>query len=229
MSASAPGPTGPGGVRGGGGLKVLFATSNPYKLAEARDILAPLGVEIRGLNDVGAALPEPVEDRPTFEGNAEIKARHYARELGQACLADDSGLEVDALGGAPGVLSARYAGAGGSREQRDRANNEKLLRELAGVSPERRTARFVCALCLTDVHGEVLATARGSFEGVIAERPRGEGGFGYDPLLIVPELGQTSAELSPSEKNERSHRGQALRQLVAGLRAHFPSGGVLHG
>jgi len=196
---------------------LLAATSNPHKLEEIRAVLAPLGVTVRSLEDAGAGdLPEPVEDADTFAGNAEIKAAAYARATGKVCLADDSGLEVDALGGAPGVRSARYAGAGGSRAERDAANNAKLLCELEGVPDADRTARFVCAMCVADPGGRVLATSRGEFEGVVGRGPRGVNGFGYDPLLVL-EDGRTSAELSPEEKNARSHRGLALAALAERL------------
>jgi XTP/dITP diphosphohydrolase len=201
------------------GRGVIFATSNPHKVAEARAILAALGIDVRSLDDLGRTLPEPEEDGVTFEDNARLKARYYAHALGVTCLAEDSGLEVDALGGAPGVHSARYSGIGGARDQRDRANNEKLLRELEGVPVERRQARFVCTLALADPDGTIRAEARGTYEGVIALAPRGANGFGYDPLLFLPDRGCTSAELSPSEKHARSHRGVALRKLAALLAA----------
>lgn len=197
--------------------RLLVATSNPHKVREMADVLAPLGFDVVGLDQVAADIPEPVEDADTFEGNARIKAVAYARALAMACVAEDSGLEVGALGGAPGVYSARYAGIGTTREEKDRANNEKLLAALDGVS-ERR-ARFVCALCLVDAHGEVRFETRGTYEGVIAEAPRGENGFGYDPLLLLPDVGKTSAELAPEEKAARSHRGAATRALAAFLRA----------
>ena len=193
---------------------ILLATSNPHKLVEVTEILGPLGLCVRGLGDVGAALPEPVEDELTFEGNARLKARYYARETGQVCLADDSGLEVDALEGAPGVLSARYSGVSGSREERDHANNLKLVDQLKGVPESERAARFVCAMCLASPDGVLLAESRGTFDGVIIDVPRGSNGFGYDPHLLVPEIGQTSAELDPEEKNARSHRGHATRQIA---------------
>lgn len=195
-------------------MELIFATGNPYKVREAAHILAQLGVQIRSLTDIGCELPEPVEDGATFEDNARLKARYYARHLGLRCLAEDSGLEVDALGGAPGVHSARFAGTSGTREERDRANNQKLLSALRLVPPEQRTGRFVCSLALAEPAGEIIAEARGTYAGVIATEPRGEGGFGYDPLLWLPDRGCTSAELSADEKNARSHRGQALRQLV---------------
>jgi XTP/dITP diphosphohydrolase len=195
-------------------VRLLVATSNPHKVRELRQVLGPLSIEVVGLSDVGCTLPEPVEDADTFEGNARIKAVAYAQALGMACVAEDSGLEVDALGGAPGVYSARYAGEEGAREARDQANNDKLLHELAKLGEVDRRARFVCALCLVDAAGQVRFETRGSYEGVIATAPRGENGFGYDPLLWLPELGKTSAELSPEQKNARSHRGAAARALA---------------
>lgn len=196
------------------GQTLVVATTNPHKVRELREVLAPLGYQLRGLSELGLDLPEPVEDADTFEGNARIKALAYARALGLPCVAEDSGLEVDALGGAPGVYSARYAGVDGSREERDRANNEKLLRELAAHGVTDARARFVCAICLVAADGTVSFEARGTYEGTITDRPRGENGFGYDPLLYLPELGCTSAELTPDEKNARSHRGKAARALA---------------
>jgi XTP/dITP diphosphohydrolase len=198
---------------------ILLATTNPHKVREVREVLAPLGYDVRSLDSLPSVPEEPVEDADTFAGNARLKAVAYARETGIACVAEDSGLEVDALGGAPGVYSARYAGASGSRDERDRANNQKLLRELTGVPPERRTARFVCAMCLAAPDGRVLAEVSGTYEGLIGEAPRGTNGFGYDPLLFLPDAGKTSAELSPEEKNARSHRGRATRALAERLRA----------
>lgn len=197
--------------------RILLATSNPHKLREVREILEPVGFTVAGL-DPAAGVEEPREDADTFAGNARLKALGYAAALHTRCLAEDSGLEVDALGGAPGVRSARYAGEEGSREQRDAANNQRLLAELAGVPQERRTARFVCALCLADPDGTVIAEARGTYEGLIAAAPRGQGGFGYDPLLYLPDVGRTSAELPATAKNARSHRAAALRALVTQLR-----------
>jgi XTP/dITP diphosphohydrolase len=201
-------------------VKLLVATTNPNKVRELVEVLAPLGIAVCGLDSVGQSVPEPVEDADSFEGNARIKAQAYAAALGMACLAEDSGLEVDALGGAPGVHSARYAGVEGTREQKDRANNEQLLRVLDQLGKVDRSARFVCAMCLVDAAGRVLFETRGSYEGLIAEAPRGEHGFGYDPLLLLPELGLTSAQLAPQQKNARSHRGQAARALAAWLAQH---------
>ena len=198
--------------------EVLLATGNPHKLDEVRAVLEPIGWRVRGLDDLeGPTPPEPVEDADTFEGNARIKAIAYARATGRIALADDSGLEVDALGGAPGVLSARFAGVEGDRETRDRANNELLVGRLAGTSEAERTARFVCAMCLANPEGEILAETRGTFGGVIVLEPRGTNGFGYDPHLHLPEEGRTSAELTPEEKNARSHRGAATRSMAEAM------------
>jgi XTP/dITP diphosphohydrolase len=198
-------------------MEVLFASTNPHKVTEVRAIMAPYGVTVIGLDDVenAAGLAEPVEDGETFADNARIKAVYYAKALGQWCLADDSGLEVDALGGEPGVRSARYAGIEGTREERDRANNRKLLAGLENVPDEKRTARFVCAMCLVDADARVIAETRGTVEGVMGREPRGHNGFGYDPLFCLPHLGCTSAELPSEQKNALSHRGDAARQMVA--------------
>ena len=194
-----------------GGNFILVATGNPGKLGEVRAILGELGVEFRTLADVGG-LPRPIENQDTFEANASIKARHYSRLTGHWTLADDSGLEVDALSGAPGVRSARYAGP----QRSDADNNAKLIAELAHVAHERRTARFRCALALAD--GErVLASSTGVIQGRIIDQPRGENGFGYDPHFLVPELGVTTAQMPPEQKNRISHRGQALRALEPSL------------
>lgn len=204
-------------------VELLFASTNPNKVREVREILGPLGVRVLGLDEAGRDVPPPAEDAATFEGNARLKALAYARALGRACLADDSGLEVDALGGAPGVHSANYAGARGTREERDRENRTKLIAELRGRAPS--PARLVCALCLADAEGEVLFQARGTFEGVITEQARGDGGFGYDSHLFLPDLGRTVAELRPEELHARSHRGAAVRALHEWLSANpLPSG-----
>ena len=199
-------------------MPILFATSNPHKIEEVRDILSPHGIEVVGLDTLSTQPPEPAEDGATFEANARIKAIAYAKATNQTCLADDSGLEVDALGGRPGVHSARYAGVGSTRAERDAANNAKLLKELQHVPDDRRSARFVCAMCLADPAGRILAETRGEFPGVIARQPRGSNGFGYDPLLHLPDRNCSSAELSPVEKNARSHRGAAARKIAALLR-----------
>jgi XTP/dITP diphosphohydrolase len=199
-------------------MKLVLASTNPHKLREIREILEPLGVEVGGLEETGRAVPEPVEAEATFEANARVKAVSYARALGQSCLADDSGLEVDALGGAPGVRSARYAGIGATRDQRDQANREKLISELRKLGDVSRTARLVCALCLSDATGRVLFEARGTLSGLIQDEPRGGNGFGYDTHLFLPDLGKTAAELAPAELHTRSHRGAAVRKFYAWLR-----------
>lgn len=195
--------------------QILLATTNPHKVEEIRAILAPLGIAIRSLDSLASVPEEPEEDEMTFQGNARLKARYYAGKTGLTCLAEDSGLEVDALSGAPGVHSARYSGTAGTRAERDRANNEKLLRELSAFSTAPRSARFVCAMSVARPDGSLVAEAIGTYDGEIAEAPRGENGFGYDPLLYLPDVRRTSAELSAAEKNARSHRGKAARSLAA--------------
>lgn len=212
--------------------EIVVASGNPNKVEELRAILGPLGVELLSLADVGDRGPDPEEPGTTFEENAALKALAYAERTGLPCLADDSGLEVDALGGAPGVISARYHSDGLEtdlpRSTRDRLNNERLLRELEGVPADRRTARFVCAMALAKPDGHVLATARGVFEGRIGlpgEVPRGSNGFGYDPLfLVAPDFTRTSAELTPAEKNRLGHRGNAARAMTAAIAELFGSG-----
>ena len=185
---------------------------------EVREVLEPLGFEVVGLDSLPGTYPEPVEDEETFEGNARLKAVGYARSTGLRCLADDSGLVVDALDGAPGVHSARWAGVEGSRAERAAANNAKLLDAMSGIPESRRAARFICRMCLADPDGSILAETGGAFEGVITDTPSGANGFGYDPLLHLPDDGCTSAELSAEEKNSRSHRGEAARAMARELR-----------
>lgn len=162
-------------------------------------------------------LPAGVEDAGNFSGNAQKKALHYSRYANGLVLADDSGLEVDALGGAPGVFSARFAGLLATDEE----NNRKLLQQLRDVAAENRTARFVCELALAQ-QGKLLAQFRGVAEGIILESARGSGGFGYDPLFFDPEIGKTFAELTPEEKLHRSHRGKALRAMLNWLATQPP-------
>lgn len=203
-------------------LPLLVATSNPHKLEELAPILEEVGIALQSLADVGIDVPEPDEDQPTFAGNAKLKAGYYASATARVCLADDSGLVVDALDGEPGVRSARYAGVGDSRAERDAANNAKLLDALSGVPDEDRAARFVCAMSCCSPAGTVLAEAEGVFPGRIGRAPVGDNGFGYDPLLVLPD-GRTAAQLAPAEKNARSHRGHAARaiapQLIEAIRA----------
>jgi XTP/dITP diphosphohydrolase len=194
---------------------VVIASNNAHKVAEIESALDFEGWEFHTLREAGVDS-DPEEDADSFEGNARIKAQAAHAITGGAVLADDSGLEVDALNGAPGVLSARYAGAHGD----DAANNDKLLRELAGVPDEKRTARFVCALVFIDEDG-TETTARGTIEGRIGHEPKGENGFGYDPLFIPDVFGGavTLAQVPGSEKNAVSHRGNALRALRAKIEA----------
>jgi XTP/dITP diphosphohydrolase len=165
------------------------------------------------LASLSETYEEPVEDATTFEGNARLKAVGYAVATGRICVADDSGLSVDALEGRPGVLSARFAGSEGTRDERDAANNAMLLALMEHVPDEKRSARFECAVCVADPSGKIIAESRGTFEGFIAREPAGDNGFGYDPLLYVPDVNKTSAQLSSSEKNTRSHRGEAVQKI----------------
>jgi XTP/dITP diphosphohydrolase len=188
---------------------LLLASANQGKLRELRTILAGLPVELIGLTEVGRGDPPEVEETgDTFLENASLKARAYAGWSGLAAVADDSGLEVDALGGAPGVRSARYAGEGAS----DQENLDKLLAELSGVPPEERGARFRCAAVLHDPQGGTWH-AEASWEGRLLEAPRGSGGFGYDPVFLPDGWELTSAEVDQATKDAASHRGQALRAL----------------
>lgn len=194
--------------------KVVLATNNPKKLVELRRVIrdAGLAVEVLGLGDFDSC-PEPAETERTFEGNAFIKAEAAARHTGLPALADDSGLEVDELNSMPGVRSARWAGP----ECDDAANNELLLAQLAGVPPERRGARFVCALALA-LPGGGRQLWRGEMPGRIAEEERGDGGFGYDPLFLPEGRTCTSAELTAAQKDAISHRGKAVRAFVTWLK-----------
>ncbi|MDP7005083.1 MAG: RdgB/HAM1 family non-canonical purine NTP pyrophosphatase [Phycisphaerales bacterium] len=195
-------------------MEILLATSNEHKLKEVEVILAPFNIQIVGLQSLSDVYEEPVEDSDTFEGNAKLKAVGYAYSTGRRCMADDSGLVVDAIEGKPGVLSARFAGVDGSREERDAANNALLLSLMKDVPEEERSARFVCAICVADPDGTIFAQSMGTLEGTIASSPKGNNGFGYDPLLYVARVNKTSAEMTPEEKNLLSHRGEAVRNIV---------------
>ena len=195
-------------------MKILLATSNLHKLEEVRAILGSKGIEVVGLSESEQRIEEPVEDADTFAGNARIKALGYAKATGKRCMADDSGLVVDVLGGEPGIYSARYAGVGETREERDAANNALLLEKLSLTNSKEPPAQFVCALCVADPDGTIVAETEGTFDGVITSSPRGINGFGYDPLLFLPDVGMTSAELSPEAKNARSHRGVAAKKML---------------
>ncbi|MCJ7544478.1 MAG: RdgB/HAM1 family non-canonical purine NTP pyrophosphatase [Phycisphaerae bacterium] len=203
---------------------IVLATGNPGKVREITAALGDLAVEILSLERFADIAP-PAETGQTFAANARDKALYYAAATGQWCLAEDSGLVVDALDGAPGVHSARYAAdrcpPGADRATVDQANNAKLLEALAGVPTGLRTARFLCHLALAG-EGRVLIETFDTVEGLIAEAPRGRGGFGYDPVFVIPSLGRTTAELSPQQKNALSHRGKAVRHL-ARLLASFLS------
>ncbi len=184
---------------------LVIATGNPGKLRELRALLAGLPFELVAQTDLG--VPSVAETGRTFLDNALIKARHAAALTRCAALADDSGLEVDALDGAPGVHSARYAGSGAS----DAANNAKLLAALHGVPMTERHARFRCVLVFIDgPHAAAPLVSEGVWPGLIVDSPRGAGGFGYDPHFWLPELAMTAAEMAPDEKNRRSHRAMAL-------------------
>lgn len=186
---------------------LLIATTNRGKLREVRAILTGLPVKLATLAD-HPGLAVPIEDADTFEGNAQLKALHYARLTKCWTLADDSGLEVDVLRGQPGVHSARYAGP----QCDPAANNTKLIQKLANVPLENRTARFRCAMALASPT-EVVATTSGTVEGLIIDEARGSKGFGYDPHFLVPRDGLTTAEMPPEQKNRISHRGQALAAM----------------
>ena len=196
--------------------EIVLATGNPGKLREIAQVLSGLPVDIVGLNEL-PDITEPDETGATFAQNARDKALYYAQATGRWCLADDSGLEVDALEGAPGVHSARYssdtAAPGSDRSVIDRANNSKLLGALENTPNSQRTARFVCCLALASP-GEVLIETSGTFEGLIARSSAGDNGFGYDPLFYIPDRGRTAAQLPPEEKNRISHRGQAVRRFA---------------
>jgi XTP/dITP diphosphohydrolase len=190
-------------------MRVVLATGNPGKLRELRELLGGGDIELIAQSDLG--LESAAETGLTFLENALLKARHATAQSGLAAIADDSGLEVDALGGGPGVYSARYAGPDASPE----ANNAKLLAELADVARPKRTARFRCVLALVRSASDAAPLiCEGLWEGRIGFSPTGENGFGYDPLFLVGDLGLTAAQLSPELKNQLSHRGQALRKLV---------------
>jgi XTP/dITP diphosphohydrolase len=189
---------------------LIVGTRNPGKVREITRLLAPHGVEVQSLLD-HPELPDAVEDADTFEGNALIKARYIVEQLGSPAIADDSGLVVDALGGRPGVHSARYGGPGCSQTDK----NALLLGELAGTPDDARTARFMCVLVAVHPDGRDPRIAEGTCEGHILHTARGDGGFGYDPLFAPAEApGQSMAELAPEHKNRISHRGRAAAALL---------------
>jgi XTP/dITP diphosphohydrolase len=196
--------------------RVLIATSNPGKLRDFAGAASRHGVEVSGLPDF-ASLPAVVEDGLTFEANARKKAESYSNYApGEIVVADDSGLEIDALNGAPGVHSARYAADRPEQAEAntdDEANNARVLHELQGLPSSHRTGRFVCVLAAAR-DGRTLATFRAEAEGIILEAPRGMNGFGYDPLFYFPQIKKTFAELTAEEKSRHSHRGAAFREFL---------------
>ena len=194
---------------------LLLATTNRHKLAEYRTIFLDLPFRLLSLHDIQLDI-DPEETGTTFAENAELKARAYAQASGMLSLADDSGLEIDALGGAPGVYSARFAGKGTSYAERFRL----IQQQLKGLPMEQRSARFRCSIALAEPSG-YCRVVEGVIEGRIVDNPRGNRGFGYDPIFLVPELGMTTAELSPDQKNSISHRGRAA-QKARMLLANWP-------
>ena len=196
-------------------MKLLLATQNAGKIADFDAIFRAGGLADVALAPLPAGAPDVEETGRTFLANAALKAAAYARHFGTIALADDSGLEVAALGGRPGVHTARFAAMHGREGERNAANNALLLEMMQGV--EDRAARFVCVLAVADAAGRLMLTARGTVAGRVAESPRGTGGFGYDPVFELPN-GRTVAEIPPGEKATISHRGRAARRLVPLLR-----------
>jgi XTP/dITP diphosphohydrolase len=196
--------------------KILIATSNPGKLRDFAGAALLHCVEISGIPGF-SSLPSVVEDGLTFEANARKKAEEYSQYVpGEMVVADDSGLEIDALNGAPGVYSARYAAENPEQADAntdDDANNARVIRELNDLPPNQRTGRFVCVLAVAR-DGQTLETFRSTAEGIILDSPRGTNGFGYDPLFYFPAIGKTFAELSAEEKSQYSHRGKAFREFL---------------
>lgn len=194
-------------------IHVLVATRNEGKLRELRTLLSGQPIQLESLA-AHVEVGEVEETGETFEENAKLKAGHAARKTGLWTIGEDSGIEVDALGGAPGIRSARYAGVHGD----DAANNRKLIEALKGA--DDRTARYLCALALASPGGEIVSTVRGACEGRIVDEPRGTGGFGYDPYFVPEGETLTNAELTEREKSALSHRGRAVRALIPILRLH---------
>lgn len=191
---------------------IVVATGNQHKLVEIGKIFQGFDVEIKSMKDVGLGQLEIIEDGTTFEENALIKARVVMKKTGYLTIADDSGLEVDALNNQPGIYSARFSGEGATDEK----NNEKLLALMEQIPEKERTGRFVCAMAAVYPNGKEVVV-RGECHGLIGTEPKGSNGFGYDPLFFVPSLGLTFAELSQEEKNKISHRAKALEKLMTAL------------
>jgi len=212
---------------------IVLATQNPGKIKELQSLLKDSGIDVIGLDSFDQSFSEPDESGSTFLENATIKAIAYSKATSMHCLADDSGLIIDALDGKPGVISSHYAfdgdadgeAASMTRQERDNLNSERVMRELAGVTDERRTARFTCTMAFADPNGDILASSEGLFEGRIGqdgEVPRGENGFGYDPLfLVAPHFDMTSAEMEPSDKNGISHRAKAVKKMIQEIKSVF--------
>lgn len=192
--------------------RIIFATGNEGKMREIRMIMEDLGIPVVSLKEAGVHA-DVVENGTSFEENALIKATEIMKLTGETVLADDSGLEIDYLGGKPGIYSARFMGEDTSYD----IKNQALIDALDGVEDEKRTARFVCVIACAMPDGRTL-TSRGTMEGIIGYEIKGENGFGYDPIFYLPECGCTSAEISPEKKNELSHRGKALRAMKERLR-----------
>lgn len=191
---------------------IVLATHNAGKIRECKSVLEPLGFHVVSIHDVLPDIEEPEETGETFYENARLKAAYYMKATGKPCLADDSGILADALNNRPGVYSARYAGPACD----DEANNRKLIADLSAFPPEQRTVHYDCVLVLLWPDGREV-TAEGKCNGILRDFYAGHNGFGYDPLFYVPEKGKTMAEMSMDEKNGLSHRGKALRKLVAQL------------
>jgi len=193
--------------------QIYIASSNPGKLRDFAAAAAAVGVQVAAIPGMDT-IPPPEEDAPTFEANACEKAEYYSRRAkGIYVLADDSGLEVDALDGAPGIHSARYAANASNENASDAANNAKLVAALLDVPDEKRGARYICAIAVAR-DGRLLSCFHGSVAGIILRAPRGTGGFGYDPLFYLPEAGRAFGELPPDQKAEVSHRGKAFRLFL---------------
>lgn len=188
-------------------MRIVFATNNEGKLREIRAILSDLGVEVVTMKEAGIQI-DIEENGATFEENAVIKVKTVATVCNDIVMADDSGLEIDALNKEPGVYSARYLGEDTSYH----VKNNTLIQRLEGIEPDKRTARFVCAIAAALPDGRILET-KGTIEGVIGYEERGENGFGYDPIFLIPEYGKTTAEIDAELKNQLSHRGKALRLM----------------
>ena len=204
--------------------RILIASFNPGKIRDFAGAAASHGIEIASIPNF-SSIPIAVEDGTTFEENARKKAEYYSRFApGEIVLADDSGLEIDALNGAPGVHSARYAADEPHKAEEntdDEANNARVIREIKAVPPEKRTGRFVCVIAAAR-EGKTLGVFRGKAEGVILHAPRGSGGFGYDPLFYFAEIGKTFAELGAEEKAKYSHRGAAFREFLRWCESSSP-------